>query len=55
MFKIIENIDDISMNGLFEFCDTQTRGHSKKLIKPRSLKSVRLNSSQKSDDDDDEM
>ena len=44
VFKIIENIDDISMNGLFEFCDTQTRGHSKKLIKPRSLKSVRLNS-----------
>ena len=44
VFKIIENIDDISMNGLFEFCDTQTRGHSKKLIKPRLLKSVRLNS-----------
>ena len=27
VFKIIENIDYISMNGLFEFCDTQTRGH----------------------------
>ena len=41
VFKIIENIDDFSMNGLFDFCDTQTRGHGKK---PRSLKSVRLNS-----------
>ena len=27
VFKIIENIDDVSMNGLFEFCDSQTRGH----------------------------
>ena len=24
VFKIVPNIDDISMNGLFEFSDTQT-------------------------------
>ena len=27
------NIDDISMNGLFEFSDTQTRGNKKKTEK----------------------
>ena len=30
VFKIVHNIDDISMNGLFEFSDTQTRGNTKK-------------------------
>ena len=30
VFKIVKNIDDISMNGLFEFSDTQTHGNSKK-------------------------
>ena len=34
----------IKMNGLFEFSDTQTRGNSKKLKKPRVLKTFRLNS-----------
>ena len=37
VFTIVQNIDDISMNGLFEFSDTQTRGNSKKLKKPRAL------------------
>ena len=32
VFKIVQNIDDISMNGLFEFSDTQTRGNSKKAV-----------------------
>ena len=36
VFKIVQNIDDISMNSLFEFSDTQTRGNSKKLKKPRA-------------------
>ena len=44
VFKIVQNIDDISMNGLFEFSDTQTRGNSKKLKKPRALKTFRMNS-----------
>ena len=44
VFKIIQNIDDISMDGLFEFSDSQTRGNSKKLKKPRALKTFRLNS-----------
>ena len=44
VFKIICNIDDIQMDGLFEFSDSQTRGHSKKLKKPRALKSFRMNS-----------
>ena len=37
VFKIVQNIDDISMNGLFEFSDTQTRGNSKnwKSLEPR--------------------
>ena len=44
VFKIVQNIDDISMNGLFEFSDAQTRGNSKKLKKPRALKTFRMNS-----------
>ena len=44
VFKIVQNIDDISMNGLFEFSDTQTRGNSMKLKKPRALKTFRMNS-----------
>lgn len=44
VFKIVQNIDDIPMQGLFEFSDTQTRGNSKKLKKPRAVKSFRLNS-----------
>ena len=43
VFKIVQNIDDISMNGLFEFSDTQTHGNSKKLKKPRALKTFRMN------------
>ena len=29
VFKIVQNIDDILMQGLFEFSDTQTRGNLK--------------------------
>ena len=44
VFKIGLNIDDISMNGLLEFSDTQTCGNSKKLKRPRALKTFRINS-----------
>ena len=44
VFKIVHNIDDISMDGLFEFSDMQTRGNSKKLLKPRVLKTFQMNS-----------
>ena len=47
VLKIIHNIDDIQMDGLFEFSDSQTRGHNKKLKKNnkkhRVLKSFRMN------------
>ena len=43
-FKIINKIDDIKMEGLFEFSDSITRGHSLKLKKSRVLKSFRMNS-----------
>ena len=43
-FKIVQNIDDIPMEGLFEFSDNHTRGHTKKLKKPWALKSSRMNS-----------
>ena len=38
-FKIIQNIDDIPMEGMFEFSNNHTHGHTKKLKKPRALKS----------------
>ena len=44
VFKIIHNIDDVKMEDFFEFSDLNTRGHSKKLVKPRALKSFRQNS-----------
>ena len=44
VFKIVHNIDDISMDSLFEFSDTQTQGNSKKLLKSRALKTFRTNS-----------
>ena len=44
VFKIIQNIAGIPMDGLFEFSDSQTRGNSKKLYKPKALKTFRLNS-----------
>ena len=44
MFKMVHNIDDISMDGLFEFSDTQSRGNPKKLLKPRVLKTFWMNS-----------
>ena len=44
VFKIVNNIDDIQMDGLFEYSDLTTRNHNKKLKKPRALKSFRMNS-----------
>ena len=44
MFKIVQNIDNISMDGLFKFSETQTCGNSKKLLKPRAFKTFRMNS-----------
>ena len=49
VFKIIHNIDDVKMEDFFEFSDLNTRGHSKKLVKPRALKSFRQNSFSKSE------
>ena len=43
-FKIINKIDDIKMEGLSEFSDSITQGHSLKLKKPRVLKLYRMNS-----------
>ena len=43
VFKIVQYIDDIPMQGLFEFSDTQTFGNFKKLKKPGAVKSFRLN------------
>ena len=44
VFKILNNIDDVKMDGMFEYSEINTRGHSKKLVKPRALKTLRLNS-----------
>ena len=43
VFKILNGIDDISPEKFFQFSDTTTRGHSKKLYKQRSNKSIRQN------------
>ena len=43
-FKIINNIDDIKMDRLFEFSDAITWEHSLKLKKPRVMRSFRMNS-----------
>ena len=44
MFKIVQHIYDVSMDGIIEFSHTQSRGNSKKLLKPRALKTFRMNS-----------
>ena len=44
VFKILNNIDDVKMEGMFEYSDLNTRGHSKKLNKSRALKSFRMHS-----------
>ena len=44
VFKILKNIDDVKMEGMFEYSDLNTRGHSKKLNKPRTLESYRMHS-----------
>ena len=37
-------MDSLPVNELFEFSETSTRGHTKKLKKPRCIKSFRSNS-----------
>ena len=44
VFKIVNGIDDIAHEEFFQLAENTTRGHSKKLFKPRSIKSVRYNS-----------
>ena len=44
VFKFVNKIDDIQMDGLFEYSDLTTHGHNKKLKKPSALKSFRMNS-----------
>ena len=44
MFKILNGIDNIAHTEMFELSDHNTRGHSKKLVYPRSSKTIRLNS-----------
>ena len=44
VFKIVNKIDDVSFDEFFTYSDLQTRGHDKKLNKPRALKNFRLNS-----------
>ena len=45
VFKILNNIDDLKIGGMFEYSEIYyTRGHSKKLVMPRALKILRLNS-----------
>ncbi|WAR26591.1 hypothetical protein MAR_012295 [Mya arenaria] len=44
-FRIVHNIDDISMTTFFTFADNSgTRGHNLKLFKPKARKSLRQNS-----------
>lgn len=45
VFRIVHNIDDISMTTFFTFADNSgTRGHNLKLFKPKARKSLRQNS-----------
>lgn len=44
VFKILNGIDDIAHEEFFQMADSTTRGHSKKLFKPRSSKAIRYNS-----------
>ncbi|WAR18399.1 hypothetical protein MAR_000237, partial [Mya arenaria] len=42
VFRIVHNIDDISMTTFFTFADNSgTRGHNLKLFKPKARKSLR--------------
>ena len=44
VFKIIIGIDDIPIEDFFQISESTTRGHSHKIFKPRSQKSIRQNS-----------
>ena len=44
VFQILNNIDDVKMEGLFEYLDLNTRGHSKKMSQSRALNSYRMKS-----------
>ena len=44
VFKIIKGIDDIPIEDFFQISESTTRGHSHKIFKPRSQKSIRQNS-----------
>ena len=44
MFKIVHGFDDIAKEEFFQMGDTSMSGHSKKIFKPRSNKSIRYNS-----------
>lgn len=44
LFKILNGIDDIQPESMFTFSTSTTRGHSKKLFKPRSVKGFRQHS-----------
>ena len=44
VFKIVKGIDDIPIDDFFQISESTTRGHSHKIFKPQSQKSIRLNS-----------
>ena len=44
LFKILNGIENIDANTMFTFSKSQTRGHSKKLFKPRCKKGFRQHS-----------
>ena len=44
VFKILNNIDNVKMDGMFKYSEINTHGHSKILVKQRALKTLRLNS-----------
>ena len=44
VYRIINEIDNIPFGNFFEYCQNNTRGHSRKLIKPRASTRLRLNS-----------
>ena len=44
VFKIIKGIDDIPIEDFFQISESTTRGHSHKIFKPQSQKSIRQNS-----------
>jgi hypothetical protein len=43
LYKLINGLEDFDCEKLLSFNDNPTRGHIYRLIKPRCVKSVRLN------------